>query len=466
MAGLADAVYAKLPTPLQHVAVSAFGLSWNRKRFGGIFRREVAGFIRRESFSPEQWRTYQQERLREVLTLAMSRVSYYRRAYAELGLTRERIARFTLDDLRDLPLLEKDEVRARPLDFVVDGRPPRGATLCPTSGSTGTPVAAWYTNADFQRSLALRETRSCRPAGVSFSEPRATFSGRLVVSDPESRGPFHRYNWIEKQAYFSSFHLSPANAPQYVEELRRHGTVWITSYTHVCHQLALMIREQRLSPPSTLRAIITTSEKLTPAAKGQIEEAFECPVFEEYGAVEDAFFASAHADGRLRVSPDAGILEVLREDGEPAAPGEPGEVVVTGFIRRSQPLIRYRLGDVATWAEERYAGPTHLPILEEVVGRLEDVVITPDGRRTVRFHAVFTELPTVREGQVIQEARDKLRIKVVPTAGFGPDTVDEITARVHARLSKAMNVEVEAVDSIPRTKAGKFKAVINLVDRP
>ena len=447
--------------------VSTFGAAWHWRRFGPGYKRALRGFIERERSTADQWRAYQTRALRELLTLAMTRIPYYREAWAGQALTPQVIARFTLDELASLPILEKDATRASPDAFCVDGKPPPGATITPTSGSTGTPVRVYFTNDEFRRSLALRESRACRPAGVSYGLPRATFSGRMIVPDPESRGPFHRFNVVERQVYFSAFHLSARNASAYVKPLVDHGIVWGTGYTHAWEQLAGFVLEQGITPPPTLRAVITTSEKLTPGARAKIEAAFRCRVYEEYGTVEDAVFACQHADGRLRLSPDAGILELVRADGSviPPTSTDEGQTITTSFMRRGQLFLRYRLGDVARWDPTPDTSGFGMPILGEIVGRLEDVVEGPDGRRTVRFHGVFTELEGVREAQVIQEERDRLRIKVVPSPAFGEHTVREIERRVKARLTDRMRVDVERVDEIPRTKAGKFQAVINRVGR-
>jgi phenylacetate-CoA ligase len=293
--------------------------------------------------------------------------------------------------------------------------------------------------------------------------PRATFSGRLVVGD-EQGPPFYRFNFIERQVYFSAFHLSPRNAAAYVEPLRRHRIRWGTGYSHAWEQLALMMIEQGIPAPPDLRAIITTSEKLTASGRQAIERAFGCKAYQEYGTVEDAVWACEQQDGLLRHSPDSGIVELRRPDGSIIPVGEPGEgeVVATSFIRRSQLFIRYRVGDVAAWAP----GHEDMPAFSEVVGRLEDVVEAPDGRRTVRFHGVFTEVPGVREAQVIQEALDRVRLKVVPSPSYGEATVRELEKRIHDRLTRAVTVIVEPVDEIPRTKAGKFQAVVSLLRRP
>jgi phenylacetate-CoA ligase len=135
--------------------------------------------------------------------------------------------------------------------------------------------------------------------------------------------------------------------------------------------------------------------------------------------------------------------------------------VATCLMRTYQPLIRFRLGDMAAWDGAPCPCGRPLPVLKEVVGRVEDVVIGPDGRQMVRFHGIFTDQPHVREGQIIQEAIDRIRCKVVPTKDFDEADRDDIAHRIRQRLGNTVQVVVECVETIPRTKAGKFKAVIS-----
>jgi phenylacetate-CoA ligase len=107
-----------------------------------------------------------------------------------------------------------------------------------------------------------------------------------------------------------------------------------------------------------------------------------------------------------------------------------------------------------------------MPVLKEVVGRLEDVVVGPDGRRMVRFHGVFVDLPHIRQGQVVQEALDRIRVRVVPAPGYGDDDAQELERRVRQRLGHEVRVEVETVPSIPCDKSGKFRAVVNNMGGP
>jgi phenylacetate-coenzyme A ligase PaaK-like adenylate-forming protein len=74
------------------------------------------------------------------------------------------------------------------------------------------------------------------------------------------------------------------------------------------------------------------------------------------------------------------ILEVLRDDGRPALPGEEGEVVGTALHSWIAPLIRFRMGDLVT----RGAGPCSCgasnSVLTRVQGRVADRFFLPSGR--------------------------------------------------------------------------------------
>lgn len=455
--GRADALYARLPTWVQHMAVTAYGVYWNRVRFGRGYREFVDDYRARDRLTHDEWARYQREQLKRVLELAATRVPFYRDHWTPAQRSAAKAGR-----LEDIPLLEKEPMRADARAFVRDDVHER-ALVFHTSGSTGTPIASMWTATEYRNALALREVRSANWAGTSFSRPRATFSGRIVEPDPQSSGPYYRFNFIEKQVYFSAFHLRRDTARQYVEALRRHRVEWITGYAVSAYLLARFVLEEGISVDAPLRAIVTTSEKVTANMRKTMEQAFRCPVFEEYSTVENAVFASECEHHRLHVSPDAGVIELLAHDGSPVPPGTPGEVVATCLMRNYQPLIRFRLGDLATWSGEPCPCGRAMPVIEEVVGRVEDVIIGADGREMVRFHGVFTDQPHVREGQIVQESLTLIRVRVVAAPGYGPADTDNIIARMQQRLGHGVQIVVDVVEHIPRSKAGKFQPVISHV---
>lgn len=460
--GILESLYAKSPLSIQQAMVSAYGLYWKRFRRGKGYREACEGFRAREQFGEQEWAAYLRNRLVSLLCMAFDSVPHYRETWRQAGLTRTDLANFSLDDLPHLPVLEKSLARDAPLSLLHENIPFAKLRVHHTSGSSGTPVATYWLPREYRQAVALREVRSCGYAGVSYDLPRATFSGRLVVPDPLSPGPFHRYNFFERQVYFSAFHLSGKTVQQYVAALNKHRIRWITGYTHAMYQLACLMLEQGLSAPS-VSALITTSEPLTAEKRQIMESAFQAKVFEEYGCVENVLFACECEQGGLHISPDAGIIEIVDERMRPVAPGTPGEVLATGLLRESQPFIRYRLGDCAILARDPCPCGRRLPRLESVVGRMEDLVYGPDGRRVGKFHGLFVNQPHISEAQVIQESLHLIRIRVVAKPGFCEQDRTELIRRLHQRLSDQVQVQVELVDQIEKTAAGKFRAVISKV---
>jgi phenylacetate-CoA ligase len=169
-------------------------------------------------------------------------------------------------------------------------------------------------------------------------------------------------------------------------------------------------------------------------------------------------------EGNLHLNIDFGWVEILKDDGTLAATDEIGEIVATGLLNEVQPLIRYRIGDYGAISSQPCACGRSLPVLKELVGRLEDTVIGSDGRELVRFHGIFVGLPNIREGQLIQETLTDFTVKIVPTEQYGKTDEAIIRKRFNERLGD-VKLTVDLVKNIPRTERGKFRAVISKVKR-
>ncbi|HUI06178.1 MAG TPA: hypothetical protein VL486_04165 [Verrucomicrobiae bacterium] len=461
MAHLLERFYPYVPAWAQNLGISAYGLSYRRERLGGDFEQYVAGFRERDRWSPEQMQEYVHQQLRNVLTQAFDQVPYYQKTWGKVGATRTDLAQMTVDGLPALPVTPKHDLRSVPDAFVsrdVAGR--QKLHRYHSSGSTGTPVTAICTSDGHRKFIAAREARSFGWAGSSVRRPRSMIGGRLVVPKGNARPPFHRYNWAERQVYFSAYHIAPSHVPDYVRAFNRHRPELLTGYAYSHYLLARMMCEQSVSLDYEPEAIVLSSEKLTEEMKQVIQQAFHARAYEEYGAVENCMLATECEHGRLHVNPDFGVLELVDGDGRPVPPGVEGRVLCTSLLNDAQPLIRYEVGDVGIWSRHPCpCGRNHLPVLQEIVGRLEDVVVGPDGREMVRFHGIFIGLPHALEGQVVQETLTQFRVKVVPQEGFGSEDERLIRRRFAERLG-AVNVVIETVATIPRTERGKFRAVI------
>ncbi len=456
-----DRVYEPSPVWFQNIGVSIYGYIWRNRRFGGEFKQYVEAFENREAYSTEEWEIYQTHQLQKLLTHAVEHVPYYQRKFSDIS--KSDLAKIDIQQLAELPLLEKDVIRSDPETFVADIISPHKLHTYHTSGTTGTPLAIKFTNDTHRRVAAVNEARVRRWAGVHYKMSRAMIGGRVIVQRAEAKPPFWRYNIAERQLYMSAFHISPKNAQYYVQALNRYRPDYLIGYTSSHFFLARMIVEQGLDVIQP-KAVLTSSEKLTPEMRATIEKAYRCKVFDTYGGVEACCFATECEQHRMHICPDVGIMEIVDENGQLVEPGEVGEIVATGLLNFTQPLIRYRTGDLAKLSLDPCGCGRQMPVLEELVGRLEDTVIGPDGRETVRFHGIFVGLPHIREGQVIQETLSKFRLRLVALPEFNQDDRKTIYRRFEERMGP-IDLELELVDHIDRTEGGKFRAVISKAQR-
>jgi phenylacetate-CoA ligase len=405
-------------------------------------------------------RAYTDGELRRILLRAFDLVPYYSRAWRARGISRTRLEKFTAADLPSLPVLPKLDVRADPASFVARDIPPRKIHRYYSSGTTGTPLTSFCTSADHQRFFAAREARSFQWAGVSLRRPRAMIGGRMISPTAHCDPPYYRYNLAERQVYLTAYHISATTAWNYVEGLNRYRPEVFTGYAYSTSLLARLMLEQGLALDYTPVAAILGSERFTPEMRAVIRRALKVRVYEEYGSVEQCALATECTHGSLHVNPDFGIVEIVDESGRPVPAGTEGRMLCTGLLSDTQPVIRYDIGDMATWSATPCPCGRSLPVLADLLGRVEDVVIGPDGREISRFHGIFIDLPNVVEAQVIQEDVSLIRIRVVGTAQFNEADEEVMRRRTAYERLGDVRVVIERVPAIERTARGKFRAVI------
>jgi phenylacetate-CoA ligase len=168
------------------------------------------------------------------------------------------------------------------------------------------------------------------------------------------------------------------------------------------------------------------------------------------------------------VNPEVGTLEVLRDDGTEASPGEVGWVVLTTLLNHAMPLLRYRIGDMAAAAPPgRCACGRQMPVVGGIAGRQDDVVVTRDGRRIgmLSFN-VFKWTTGIAASQIVQETVDHFVLKLVPGEGYDSRQAEVAVAALRERVGADVRVDVQVVDDLPRGANGKFRAVVSRVPAP
>ena len=453
-------IYHKLPYPAKVLAASARGRYLNQWRYSADTEPMVAEYLARDRWSADQWRTWREERLAFVLRRAAADVPYYREQWA-----RRRAAgdRASVELLESWPVLTKEALRAAPRAFLADDCDPKDMFYEHTSGTTGKPLHIWLSRETVRAWFALFEARARRWYGIDRHDRWAILGGQLIAPVERERPPFWVWNMGLNQLYLSAYHLGPENIAAYVTAMKKHEVRYLLGYPSGLYRLAREILDQKLDAPR-LRVAIGNAEPLLDHQRQAIAAAFDCPARETYGMAEIAAAAGDCEQGRLHVWPEAGHIEIFSDTaGELVAAGQAGRLIATGLLNADMPLVRYETGDRATMAGEGCACGRSLPVLQAIEGRVDDVVITRDGRHIGRLDPVFKADLPILEAQIIQEDWDVLRVLYVPTAAYTAADGAALVRRIHDRTGEQMNVTLEAVTAVPRTANGKFRAVVSRV---
>ncbi len=456
---LLDVIYHSSPIFIQNMLISMYGIYWKNRRFGGDFTSYLNDFKNQEQFKEETWKNHQTIALRKLLIHAFTTVPFYKTLYSKHGFTLQDFENFELSDLSKLPYLEKDDFRKYGKTMLLSSQKKEGEFYM-SSGSTGTPVSVYFSKQMHQKWNAVYESRVRNWAGVTNEMARGMIGGRRIVNSTHPKKPFYRYNSAERQTYFSAYYINKQNSPNYVEGMVKNKVEYMVGYAMSNYFLADNINTNHLSAPK-LKAVLTSSEQLTKKMRATIEKAYQCKVFDAYSGVEACGLISENGDGELLFSPDTGIMELVDTKGDAVENGEVGEVIATGLLNFDQPLIRYRIGDrVRMHKNQQTKSGIEMPVVAEIEGRIEDVIIAKDGSKMVRFHSIFVGIPNLLTGQVIQNSLDAILVNLVVEKGFDKQHEYIITSRLKSQLGE-IQVSFEYLEEIPKNKNGKFQAVIS-----
>jgi phenylacetate-CoA ligase len=418
--------------------------------------------------SPQEVERLQRERLGALLRHAHAHVPYYRSVLETCGAV-DSGGRVAFEAFTAIPYLDKDIIRSQGDQLHSDDLDRRPWYRNYSGGSTGEPVAFVQEEKErWGRAVTLLfDEWSGRGPGDRWA--LLWGSERDLCCEPGLRKRYRRHT--RRLLALNAFGMSQQRMGEYVEALNAFRPIHILAYAGSLHELARYIRDNHLSVHSPA-GIMTSAESIYPEQRELIETVFDAPVFDRYGSREAGNIAcECERHSGLHVAAPTHLVELLREDGTLAGPGETGEVVVTCYETFAMPLIRYRIGDRATWAEGPCTCGRAWPLLAQVNGRVMDAFTTPGGGTIdgCYFTMGFFGRDWLKQFQVVQETPELLRACIVLRDPSSPrESLEEDLSRYdeHVRvvLGPACTVEYEFVDDIEPSPQGKHRYTISRVE--
>lgn len=456
--------YDNSPHWLQSILLNMYAMRIHLERYGKPFKNAFDELHKTQWFSKEQIYHYQSERLKKLVTHAYNTVPFYRKHYDKSGVNPKEIK--SLKDISRLPLVTRDDIRDAGDSLISSQYKKNKLVHGHTSGTTGSPLSFFwdkqtcvYTNAVDWRQKAW--------ADIRYGDRIALFLGRTIVPTEKTEPPFWQLDRIHNMLWMSSFHLSEHYLPHYLSKLRRYKPAAIEGYPSTVYILARYLKAIGETLP--VKAVFTSSETLLPMQRAIIEERFEAPVYDYLGMAERVVFATQCAEQHeYHLNFEYAVNEIVDNDGNVLENGQEGYLVGTSLLNYGMPFIRYKSNDITAINFDQCACGRYMPRLSGVTTKDEDIVVTPEGKlvsSSVLTHP-FKPLDAVLESQIIQEEIDRLKIKIVRRENYSEEDSQHLIAALRERLGTSMNIELEFVKNISRTKAGKFRWVISKVPLP
>jgi len=396
----------------------------------------------------------QHVQLAQILRHARDTVPFYQRRLRDSGFDPD--SAVTPQSLRRIPLLSRRDVQLA-CGELESLRPPaeHGALIYgQTSGSTGTPVRFKGTELTqfmwnvftLREVLWHRRDLAAKYAVIRMAVQEVVQPGWSTATEMAFRtGP-------------AAFLPIDAELSRQVEWLEAQQPAYLLTYASNLHALALYCLERGTAMPF-LREVGSLGEVVTDEIRRDCERAWNVPLVDMYTAQEVGYIAlQCPGYEHYHVQSENVLVEILREDGEPCAPGEVGKVIATTLHNFAMPFIRYDIGDYAEVGEACPCG-RGLPVLKRIFGRVRNMLTLPNGEQ--RWPQVgcrgYGEPWLIRQFQFTQRSLEAIEVRLVTGRPLTAHEESGLRQHILDSLGHPFRLELVYCDAIERSAGGKFE---------
>lgn len=251
------------------------------------------------------------------------------------------------------------------------------------------------------------------------------------------------------------------------EQLQEFAPTVLITYPSCADTLAQAQGEGRLR--LKLSEVWVGGEQLGAEQRTRIRAAFGCTLRNAYGASECYAMGWECAAGRLHLNHDWVILEPVDRELRPVPPGEASHsVLLTNLANRTQPLLRYQLGDSVRFLSERCVCGSAFPAFE-VQGRADHTLQMHDAQQRsvallpLGLSTAIEEGAQVTRFQVLRTSAERLQLRfepevAEPRAAFGR-VKTALTAYLVAHGLDNVRVDYSAAAPLRHPRSGKLERV-------
>ncbi len=323
-----------------------------------------------ETMDREALRALQQERFIRTVQTVYQNVPLYHERFNSLGINPSDIR--SLDDLKSLPFLTKDDFRNN-YPYGLFARPMKEIKrIHGSSGTTGKPTIVGYTQNDLNNWSDM-VARFISAVGVTDEDIAQISFGYGLFT-----GALGLHQGLEKIGC-TVIPMSSGNTEKQLMMMEDMGVTVLVATPSYALYLSEVCREKGLTGKLKLRVGLFGAEGCTAEMRAKIEENLGVLATDNYGMSEligPGVAGECEYRNGLHIAEDHFICEIIDpETGEVLPEGSTGELVVTSLTKEALPIIRYRTRDMTRITTEKCeCGRTHAR-MAKVIGRSDDMLI-------------------------------------------------------------------------------------------
>ena len=415
----------------------------------------------------------QESKLRKMINHAWSNVPYYKRIFKTENVKPGKTKK--VEDLEKIPVLTHDDVRRHLDDLVAVNASRSSLARVQTTGTTGHPLILYKDGNETSSGMGSLY-RGWSWCGYNIGEKMAQIWGVRTARARVSKYQLLREQLrrvVTRNTLISAWNLSHKDIEVAIKRLNKEKPTFLRGYVSPIYLLANFISQKGADVKFNLKGISTTAEPLLGFQRKEIEKAFRCEVFDQYGSGEVfscGFECEAHMG--LHIPMERVHIEFLDlDDNSPVSEGETGRIVVTCLENYGMPLIRYDTNDLGIKREEFCACGRKLPLMDSIIGRTIDLIRLPNGK--VIYGGLFVyaleDLEWIAkygviQFQVIQKTRSHIVLKIQSQRTPVEQDIRLFIDLMQTSMGKDVFFEIKFVDEIPVSASGKRRYLISEVN--
>jgi phenylacetate-CoA ligase len=446
---------------IQQWAGRIYRLIPDHLKYGSVYRHYQQLLRESSAWSISKVRSFQLESLRITLLNAYQHCPYYTHLFQQIGLDPHHIS--DPKQLEQIPFLTKEIILKEKENIINRSIPKRKLMYVTTGGTSGITSVMYFTKGrERAREKAFMQEIWNR-GGYRPGVPYAVLRGNFLL--PKHQDDIIRYDSIRKRLLLSVYDMTPDNMTRYVKKLQSFKPRFIHAYPSA---LFLLVKHMKSTGQklSGIEAVFCGSEPVFEDQRAFIETYLNTRILSWYGHTEMSVLAGeCEQSSDYHLFFEYGFVELIDENGMAISKsGVRGEIVGTSFEMKGFPLIRFRTGDYAEYADGPCSCGRNYTLIRNVEGRrMQELIVSRKGNKIpitpINMHD--DTYRNVLQYQFFQDTPGKLTLRLIPAPNYGSEDYERIKQALGIKLRDHVELDLLVTDKMICSPRGKHLMLIS-----